>query len=69
MVNAHQGKSRDELIAQARQAHPGWAEDDLGPWANSKLQVSPQFANAPRAFPPSGPISASCCRRYGCRSC
>ena len=51
MVNAHQGKSRDELIVQARQANPGWAEDELGPWADSKLQVSPQFANAPRAFP------------------
>jgi pimeloyl-ACP methyl ester carboxylesterase len=51
MVLAHQGKTRGELLAQARRAHPNWGEDELGPWADSKLQVSPQFANAPRAVP------------------
>ena len=51
MVLEHKNKSRDELIAHARQAHPAWGEEELGPWADSKMQVSLQFANAPRAFP------------------
>ncbi len=51
MVLQHKGKTREELIAHARQAHPTWPEDELGPWADSKIQVSLSFANAPRAFP------------------
>lgn len=51
MVERHKGKTRDELFAYARQAHPDWAEDELGPWADSKMQVSLNFANAPRIFP------------------
>jgi pimeloyl-ACP methyl ester carboxylesterase len=45
------GMTRDELIARARERHPNWGEDELGPWADPKLQVSPRFASAPRAFP------------------
>ena len=44
-------KTREELIAQGRQNHPAWAEDELGAWADSKIQVSLKFANAPRIFP------------------
>jgi pimeloyl-ACP methyl ester carboxylesterase len=51
MVLQHKEKTRDELIAHAREAHPAWGEDELGPWADSKLQVSVNFGNAPRAFP------------------
>ena len=51
MVLEHKGKTRDELIAHARQAHPKWGDDELGPWADAKLQLSLQFANAPRTFP------------------
>jgi pimeloyl-ACP methyl ester carboxylesterase len=51
MMLERQGKTRDELVAQARQAHPSWGEDELGPWADAKLQVSPRFAEAPRTFP------------------
>jgi pimeloyl-ACP methyl ester carboxylesterase len=32
------GKSRDELVAICRQQSPTWHEDELGPWADSKLQ-------------------------------
>lgn len=35
-----QSLSRDELIALARQENPGWHEDELGPWADAKLQMS-----------------------------
>jgi pimeloyl-ACP methyl ester carboxylesterase len=50
MVLQHKERTRDELIGQARQAHPAWGEEELGPWADSKLQVSANFANAPRTF-------------------
>lgn len=34
-------KSREELIAEQRAATPGWSEAELGPWADSKLRLSP----------------------------
>jgi pimeloyl-ACP methyl ester carboxylesterase len=40
--------TREQLIEHARQAHPTWAEAELGPWADSKLQVSPRHVGAPR---------------------
>ena len=45
----YKAMTREQLIAHARQAHPAWAEDELGPWADSKLQVSPRHVGAPRA--------------------
>ena len=39
---------REALIAQCRVQHPAWAEDELGPWADSKLQVSVNFVGALR---------------------
>lgn len=51
MVLRFKGKTREELIAHARENHPRWSEDELGPWADSKVQVSLNFANAPRTFP------------------
>jgi N-formylmaleamate deformylase len=51
MALEYQGKTRDELIAHIRRARPNWGEDELGPWADSKLQLSHQFADAPRTFP------------------
>jgi pimeloyl-ACP methyl ester carboxylesterase len=41
--------TRDQLIAHARQQHPTWAEAELGPWADAKLQVSPKHVNAARS--------------------
>ena len=32
--------SRDEVIALGRRQSPTWAEVELGPWADSKLQLS-----------------------------
>jgi N-formylmaleamate deformylase len=34
---AMKSKTRDELIAFCRQQSPTWHEDELGPWADSKL--------------------------------
>jgi pimeloyl-ACP methyl ester carboxylesterase len=41
--------TRDQLIAFARERHPTWAEAELGPWADAKLQVSPKHVGAPRS--------------------
>ena len=41
--------TREQLIDHARKQHPAWAEEELGPWADAKLQVSPKHVNAPRA--------------------
>lgn len=38
--------SRDELIARARQENPLWHEDELGPWADSRPQMSEQALRA-----------------------
>jgi N-formylmaleamate deformylase len=34
------GLSRDEVIALGRRQSPNWPETELGPWADSKLQLS-----------------------------
>jgi len=34
-------KTREELIAEQRAATPGWSDAELGPWADAKLQFSP----------------------------
>lgn len=44
-------KSHKDLIAQAREQHPDWIEEELDPWAESKKQVNPNITNiifAPR---------------------
>ena len=38
-------KTRDELIAEQRAAAPNWSEEELGPWADAKLRVSPHALN------------------------
>ena len=47
------GKTREELIAEQRATTPGWSDAELGPWADSKLRVSPYVLNvytgAPKA--------------------
>ncbi len=37
-------KTREQLIAAERVNSPTWAEDEFGPWADSKLRVSPNVA-------------------------
>ena len=34
-----QGMSREELVAACRKENPDWHEEELGPWADSKLQI------------------------------
>jgi pimeloyl-ACP methyl ester carboxylesterase len=41
---------RQGIIARGREQHPDWAEEEFGPWADSKLQVSEKFSGAMR-FP------------------
>jgi N-formylmaleamate deformylase len=44
-------KTRSALIAARRAESPSWAEDELAPWAEAKLQVDPKVAElalAPR---------------------
>jgi pimeloyl-ACP methyl ester carboxylesterase len=38
-------KTRDELIAQQRAASPNWSDEELGPWADAKLQLSMNVLN------------------------
>src|SRR5262249_13722701 len=38
--------TRDELIAHCRAIHPTWGEEELGPWADAKLAVSPKHIGA-----------------------
>ncbi len=45
---ANKRLGRDALLARIRQQHPDWHEDELGPWADSKLQLGEQFPGAPR---------------------
>jgi len=39
-ITGLQSKTRQELIAGQRAETPGWSEDELGPWADSKLRLS-----------------------------
>lgn len=38
-------KTREELISQMRADAPGWSEGELGPWADSKMLVSPNVVS------------------------
>lgn len=45
-------QTREELMALCRENSPAWDEAEVGPWADSKLQLSPHVAarmGAPRA--------------------
>ncbi|HRF48527.1 MAG TPA: alpha/beta hydrolase [Anaerolineales bacterium] len=37
-------KTREELIAAERVNQPAWSDEELGPWADAKLRVSPHVA-------------------------
>jgi pimeloyl-ACP methyl ester carboxylesterase len=39
-ITGLQRKTREEVIAGQRTETPGWSEDELGPWADSKLRLS-----------------------------
>jgi len=44
------GMTHEALIARERQGNPKWHEDELGPWADSKLELSP-FASPKQIVP------------------
>jgi pimeloyl-ACP methyl ester carboxylesterase len=58
-----QNKTREELMAEQRAAAPGWSESELGPWADSKLRLSPNVCNRDRGAEVDWP---SLCRRITC---
>jgi pimeloyl-ACP methyl ester carboxylesterase len=39
---------REGIMARGRQQHPDWAEEEFGPWADSKLQVSERHTGGRR---------------------
>jgi pimeloyl-ACP methyl ester carboxylesterase/DNA-binding MarR family transcriptional regulator len=43
-LTANRTRSREELIAACREQSPAWSDDELGPWAESKQQLSPNLA-------------------------
>jgi pimeloyl-ACP methyl ester carboxylesterase len=50
-------KTREEMIAEQRVASPGWPEDELGPWADSKLRLSFNAIGRNYGPPPSGGLA------------
>ncbi len=40
-----QQQSREAIIAAQRAAAPQWSDDELGPWADSKLRFNPNYFN------------------------
>jgi len=47
-VAERRARGREGIIASGRQQHPDWAEEEFGPWADAKLQVSDKFSGAMR---------------------
>ena len=41
-----EGLSRDELIALCHKRNPVWHDDEVSPWADAKMRVSPRHLNA-----------------------
>ena len=54
-VTALKRKTREELIALQRAQTPGWSEDELGPWADSKLRLSFNVLSPNSALPDDWP--------------
>ncbi len=50
-IASFKDKPRVELIAQQRAETPHWSDDELGPWADSKLRLSPHVLNRSHAAP------------------
>jgi len=40
-IIGRKSQTREEIMAEGRVQHPDWAEVEWGPWADAKLQVSP----------------------------
>ena len=47
----YKGMSREGLIEMIHSQAPAWSEDELGPWADSKLQVSLNFVESRKNRP------------------
>lgn len=44
-IVARKAKTREEVMADGRARSPAWDEIEFGPWAESKLQLSPNVVN------------------------
>lgn len=62
-IMANKALTRDELIAKQRTATPRWSEAELGPWADSKLVLSPNVLNRLNVAPVDWEATA---RRISC---
>lgn len=56
-------KTREELITHAREQSPTWPEEELGPWADSKLRLSFRVLSRGRSVPVDWPATV---RRITC---
>ena len=45
--------TREQLVDQAKETDPLWHEEEVGPWADSKMQVSLKIAQGGALCPPS----------------
>lgn len=64
---AMEGKTREELIAHGRSQSPGWSEEELGPWADSKIRFLPKILNRTSGGGPQTPIDwPATARRITC---
>ncbi|HEY0738505.1 MAG TPA: alpha/beta hydrolase [Herpetosiphonaceae bacterium] len=59
-------KTREQLIAEQRAATPDWSEGELGPWADSKLRVSPHVMSVLNPDTPRALDWPAICRRITC---
>ena len=41
--------TRDELVEECKKANPAWSEEEIGPWADSKLQFDTNMFSYPRS--------------------
>jgi len=50
-------KTREEMIAHQREQSPGWSEEELGLWADSKLRLSVNVLNRDQSQPVDWPAT------------
>jgi pimeloyl-ACP methyl ester carboxylesterase len=44
-IEIAQSQGREAGIARGRSIHPGWSDEEFGPWADAKARVSARFMN------------------------
>lgn len=44
-LEVRRARSKEDLVSECRQNSPAWSDEEVGPWAESKQQVSPHVAS------------------------